>query len=193
MTTVEVERQKTISELIKFKKSFPLGFRGIFGHRVTTIKESIKEKIEGLLTPVRNEFNDLTADFIKEAGLRDVVTEITEWIDDIEALVTGPDGLGPLLDVLKPIVDAVTLVVTTFFGWVSDIWDMLADALNIIPPEVLMDIQDPNVGGGGTLPPEPLIDGVGGDYPGFRWDPVTGQWVPDILGGGGDTPPFQFH
>lgn len=194
MTTVEVERQKTINELIKFKKSFPLGFRGIFGQRVTTIKESIREKIEGLLTPVTNEFNELTADFIKESGLRDVVTELTEWVDEIEALVTGPDGLGPLLDALKPIVESITLVITTFFGWVSDIWNMLADALNIIPPEVLMDIQDPNIGGvGGALPQKPLIDGVGGDYPGFRWDPGTGQWVPDILGGDDDQAPFQFH
>lgn len=112
MTTLEIEREKTIVELKKFKKEFPIGFKGIFGHDTDTIKEEIKTTIKGLMAPVTNEINSTVADMLADSGIIKIFEGLATAISD---LTSSWDDEA--LDDLSPWITKIVNILLEIQSW----------------------------------------------------------------------------
>lgn len=161
--SVEDERSKFLVELKSFKKEFPLGFRQVFsGNSITSIKDTAKRAIDGLLQPIKNEINQGIADLLSETGLVNIIEDFTEKLST--NLEKWKEKLTPSMKKIAQFVGFITGIIVKIIAFIGDILSLIA--------AILDGAVDPN-----DLPP--FIADIVGLLPGQIGDPGGPTFIID--------------
>lgn len=175
MTTVQQEKALTINALMKFKETFPRGFKGVFsGNNIASLKEHWEADIDGLLTPIENEVNSIVTKLLSETGLVTAIGKLTTKVADIITEITKNEGVKAFLKVVSVIIDAIVVVAGFILGLISDVIKLLEKIFGELPPPPSDDpvgvIPDPRLIIWDPIPdPDQVDDPYGLDPGDFGW------------------------